>query len=96
MADDLTPTNSETLFEFPCTFPIKVMGEKTENLKKIVYEILLAHLADADHETIFINERESTGGKYLSITAKFKADSKDQLNAIYQALSNHEAVKMVL
>lgn len=84
------------LFEFPCVFPIKVMGEKTADLKNIVLTILKAHLEKTYISEIIIEERESSGGKYLSVTAKFTASSKEQLDNIYKAISNHEAVKFAL
>lgn len=96
MPEKLNTKSSEiaSLFEFPCVFPIKVMGIKTAPLKNIVHEILSQHIQDPS--SIMICERESSGGNYLSITAKFTADSKDQLDKIYLALSSHEAVKVVL
>jgi putative lipoic acid-binding regulatory protein len=84
----------KTHFEFPCTFPIKVMGDKSFDLMALVQKTLEQHVKDPS--TIHIHMRESAGGKYISVTGTFMADSKDQLNAIYQILSKHEHVKMVL
>ncbi len=86
----------QDLFEFPCVFPIKIMGEKNPELKNIVHEILKAHVEEIYIPEITISERESSGGNYLSITAKFTASSKEQLDNIYKAISAHEAVKFAL
>lgn len=82
------------LFEFPCLFPIKVMGERGANLESFVREVLKSHIAKP--ESIIINLRESTQGNYISVTAKFEAESKEQLDAIYTELSASEQVKMVI
>lgn len=81
-------------FEFPCLFPIKVMGDQDFNLKEFVEQTLKSHVKDPSK--IDINSRLSSGGKYISVTATFMADSKEQLNTIYQILHKHKHVKMVL
>lgn len=82
------------LFEFPCVFPIKVMGERDAGLEELVHSTLSEHVNKP--ETIIINMRESAQGNFVSVTAKFEADSKEQLDKIYEALSANESVKMVL
>ena len=82
------------LFEFPCTFPIKVMGEHDAGIEAIVKNVL-NDLVD-DPSTIMITTRDSAGGKYISVSAKFTATSKEQLDNIYKAISSNDAVKMVL
>lgn len=84
----------ETLFEFPCEFPIKVMGNKEEDLQVIVREMLekVGVLTDS----VQLRLRESSGGQYLSVTATFTATSKKQLDELYLLLTQHPAVKIVL
>ncbi len=84
----------ETLFEFPCQFPIKVMGLAVEDLEAIVLESLKE--AGVDTQSITVQVRPSKDDKYISITAVFEATSKEQLNQLYQCLTNHPAVKIVL
>lgn len=84
----------ETLFEFPCQFPIKIMGNKSADLKKMVLDALTSIGIDAS--TAEIQTRESTGGSYLSVTALFKVESKEQLDQLYQRLSSNPDIKMVL
>ncbi|MDO8955038.1 MAG: DUF493 domain-containing protein [Gammaproteobacteria bacterium] len=91
---DMTPDEEKTHFEFPCLFPIKVMGEKGHDIQALVEKTLAQHVKDP--KSIEIRTRDSEGGKYISITATFMADSKAQLNAIYEILSKHEHVKMCL
>jgi len=84
----------ETLLEFPCTFPIKAMGRSGSGLEAVVLEILERHAPDFDAENL--EARPSSGGKWLSVTVRIEATSKDQLDAIYRELSAHELVVYAL
>ena len=85
---------SETLFEFPCDFPIKVMGRHTDDFRSLVLGIVQKHAGNIDPSNI--EERPSKDGKYLSLTCTFKAQSKDQLDALYRELTTCERVLIVL
>ena len=39
----MTDTSKDTLFEFPCDFPLKVMGRKTDDFRSIVLGIVQKH-----------------------------------------------------
>lgn len=84
----------ETLLEFPCDFDIKAMGETSEDLDAIVVEIVRRHVEDIAEGAV--SSRQSSGGKFTSITVTIRATSKPQLDAIYQDLTNHERIKFVL
>ena len=83
-----------SLFRFPCTFPIKVMGNNTDELYPAVSAIMAKHVPGLDGVTF--ESRLSSGGKYLSITVTFTAQSRAQLDAIYLDLNGHELVLMTL
>ena len=85
---------SETLFEFPCDFPIKVMGRRTDDFRSLVLGIVQKHTGNIDPANIV--ERPSKDGKYLSLTCTFTAQSKDQLDALYRELTACERVLIVL
>ena len=84
----------ETLLEFPCRFPIKAMGLAAADFGALVVGIVRRHAPDLKESAV--QSRSSRGGKYLSVTITIEATSKDQLDAIYQALSDHERVLMSL
>ena len=84
----------ETLLEFPCAFPLKVMGLAGEELAQAVLEVVLRHAPDYDGSTMEM--RASSSGKYLSLTCTIQATSKPQLDALYRELSSHPLVKVVL
>lgn len=90
---DTSPAQ-ETLLEFPCTFPLKIMGLAGGPLAQTVLDIVLRHAPDYDGATMEM--RASSGGKYVSLTCTINATSKPQLDALYRELSSHPLVKVVL
>lgn len=84
----------ETLIEFPCDFPIKVMGETRADFTQTIVEVIQCHVSKFDASKIEM--RASTGGKYISITCFVYVTSKPQLDDIYRALTAHPFVKVVL
>jgi len=84
----------ETLFEFPCDFPIKAMGPAGPVFEAVVIELVRRHAPDLDVEAIRV--RASSGGQWAAVTVTVRATSKQQLDAIYQELTNHEMVKWAL
>lgn len=92
MAD--TPQGAESLIEFPCDFPLKVMGLADAALAQAVLEVVLRHDPGFDGATMEM--RASSGGKYVSLTCTVRATSKPQLDALYMELTSHPLVKVVL
>jgi len=86
--------NDETLLEFPCSFPIKVMGNNHADFEHQVVAIIRQHVPEL--HAAAIQSKASRTGKYLSVTATFTATSKAQIDALYQALHAHPDVKMML
>lgn len=85
---------AQALLAFPCPFPIKVLGRREPGLAQQVTQIVLRHAPDFDPATIAL--RPSRQGTYLSLTCVVRATSREQLDALYQALCDHPAVVMVL
>ncbi len=84
----------QSLIEFPCDFPIKVMGESSPEFANTMLQLIQQHISgfDASH----MNMRASTGGRFISLTCTAHVESKAQLDGLYMALSKHELVKFVL
>ncbi|MCK6406963.1 MAG: DUF493 domain-containing protein [Rhodocyclaceae bacterium] len=93
MADE-NANRQETLLEFPCDFPIKIMGLASNDLAQAVLTVVVKHAPDFDGATMEM--RASSGGKYVSLTCTVKATSKPQLDALYMELTAHPLVKVVL
>jgi putative lipoic acid-binding regulatory protein len=86
--------SEETLFEFPCEFPIKAMGKADVELHVVVTEIVRRHALDVDEAAV--KTRLSKDGNFISVTVTIEATSKKQLDAIYQDLTDHPHVLMSL
>lgn len=82
------------LLEFPCKFPIKALGYNTNQFDSRIVEILHRHTTDISEGTI--TSRISRGGKYISVTIVVQAENQQQLDAIYQDLSDCPEVLMAL
>ena len=84
----------ETLLEFPCRFPIKAMGRAESGLESLLVEIVERHAPGVDASSVSV--RPSRNGNWISVTLVIEAQSKPQLDAIYQELSAHELVAWAL
>ena len=93
MAEETTGPR-ESLLEFPCAFPIKIMGLARNDLAQAVLEVVLRHDPGFDGATMEM--RASSGGKYVSLTCTVAATSQPQLDALYMELTAHPLVKVVL
>jgi hypothetical protein len=84
----------DTLLEFPCDFPLKVMGATREGFAQAIVAIVLKHAPNFDAAKVEM--RPSKAGNYLSLTCTIRATSKPQLDALYRELTGHPWVKIVL
>ena len=84
----------ESLIEFPCIFPIKVMGAKVEGFVSTMTHI--AHQFDPAFDPTTIELRPSKAGNYLGITLSVQVTNREQLDDLYRTLSGHPMVKVVL
>jgi putative lipoic acid-binding regulatory protein len=80
--------------EFPCAFPIKIMGRTRDGFAQAIVEIVARHAPDFDPGTLEM--RSSSAGNYLSMTATVNATSRQQLDDLYRELVAHPMVAMVL
>lgn len=87
-------TEQPSLIEYPCDFPIKIMGKAEQDFTQTALTIVQYHAPDFDAATMSV--RASKNGTYLSVTCTIRATSRAQLDALYQALSDHPAVAVVL
>lgn len=87
-------SRKDSLIEYPSQFPIKVMGAKVDGYVHAVTE--LARQFDPTFDASTIELRDSRGGNYLGVTITITATSREQLDGLYNALSSHPLVKVVL
>jgi putative lipoic acid-binding regulatory protein len=91
---DSSISEEDSFIEFPCDFPLKVMGSATPEFHQRMIEI--ASLHDPRFNKNDIKTKQSKTGKYTSLTLSIHAESKGQLDALYQELTDCELVLWAL
>ena len=84
----------QSLIEYPCRFPIKVMGAHVEGFAAAIAHVAMQFEPDFDAATI--EQRPSRSGNYLGLTISVWVTSREQLDELYRTLSTHPMVKVVL
>ncbi len=84
----------DELFNFPCDFPIKIMGRCDCELETLVVEIVNKHVSNLTEGAV--KTRPSGKGNFISVTVTVKATSREQLDNIYRELTAREEVLMAL
>ena len=84
----------ESLLEFPCDFPLKIMGRMEAGFAQEIVAIVKGHAPDFDESSLQM--RPSSKKNYLSLTCTIRATSREQLDNLYRELCDHPAVVMVL
>jgi len=84
----------ESLIEYPCSFPIKVMGARVDGFAEAMVQI--AQQFDPEYDPTTLEMRPSKAGNYLSVTLTIRATSREQLDNMYLALTAHPMVKVAL
>jgi putative lipoic acid-binding regulatory protein len=87
-------SQDESLFDFPCQFPIKVMGLSNETFEIEVVKLVRKHVPDLAENAV--TRRESAKSNYAALTITITATSREQLDAIYGELTASEHVIMAL
>ena len=84
----------DSLIDYPCRFPIKVMGAMADGFADALAEV--ARQFDPEFDPATMELRPSKGGNYLRVTLTITATSREQLDNLYRALTGHPLVKYVL
>ena len=87
-------TAEESFIEFPCSFPIKVVGTNCPEFHEDICKIAKEHDSSFSEKSII--SRQSSAGKYLSLTIKIYATERPTLDAVYKALTDCKHVKWAL
>ena len=84
----------KSIIQFPCFFPIKIIGKNSKGFEIEVTEIILSHFSGDPVPQISC--KHSSESNYMSITATIYVHSQQALDSLYQELSKHPEMKMVL
>jgi len=74
-------------------FPLKVVGRNEEDFEGFVVSVVQTH---APLSARTVTTRLSHAAKYLAVTVTFVAESREQLDAIYQELTDSGRVLTAL
>ena len=68
-----TVSEAESLLEFPCAFPMKIVGRTRDGFAQAVLEVVLRHAPDFDSASMEM--RASREGNYISLTCTVRTSS---------------------
>ncbi|MCH9694322.1 MAG: DUF493 domain-containing protein [Gammaproteobacteria bacterium] len=86
--------SEESAIEFPCTFPIKMMGRDTPEFLTTTRDLIESHVGSVDDTAV--KTSASSNGNFVSVTITITASSQQQLDDIYREVSAHDDVLMAL
>jgi putative lipoic acid-binding regulatory protein len=84
----------DSLFSFPCEFPVKVMGAAAPDFDSLVVALVRRHSPDIAEGAV--TTRLSHGGRYMAVTVTIQAQSRAQLDSIYMDLTAESRVLVAL
>jgi putative lipoic acid-binding regulatory protein len=82
------------ILEFPCAYPLKVMGRDNPEFRTAARAIVERHIGPVP-ETV-VTSRASKEGTFLALTFAITAESREQLDALYQELTSCPEVLVAL
>ena len=96
MSDQQPPNPNELseLITYPADMSIKAMGLNLAEFETVVINLIAPIIAPQEPRKI--DTRESSGGKYLSVTVHFKAADQAQYETVYNALRDDARVLFTL
>jgi len=80
--------------EFPCAYPVKIVGENRDDFAAQVVELTRRHAPEITDEDVQV--RESRAGSYCSVTITIVATGEPQLRRLHESLKAHPLVRLVL
>ena len=87
-------TTEAPKIEFPCDYPIKVMGRSSDVFESVVLTVCERHAPGFDQRTVAA--KISSKGTFTSLTITITATGPAQLEALHQDLqANFQVTKVV-
>lgn len=80
--------------EFPCAYPLKVVGHAAADFRDYVVEVMQRHTDDFDETTVDV--RASSSGKFLSVRVTITAQGEEHLKIIFNELKASGRVQVVI
>jgi len=86
--------SDESALEFPCEFPIKMMGRDTPDFRATARALVEKHAGEVADDAV--KAALSRNGRFVSVTVTITATSREQLDTIYREVTAHEDILMAL
>ena len=86
--------SDESPLEFPCEFPIKMMGKDTAEFRSTARSLVENHVGGVVDDRV--QTAISRNGRFVSVTVTITATSQQQLDDIYKDVTAHADVMMAL
>ena len=86
----INDSKEKLILEYPCSWCYKVIGHHKDEIHAAVKEVIL----EKPHTLKLSNTSQS--GKYVSMNLELIITNEDERTFIYEALKNHQKIKMVL
>ena len=80
--------------EFPCAYPIKIVGDATPDFKASILDIVEIHAPGFDRSSVSL--ADSRNGKFQSVRVTITATGDAQLRELFSSLKATGRVHMVL
>ncbi len=96
MSDELDPSTAQEppKIEFPCQYPIKIIGVASVDFQEIVLTAVEKHAGKISPDLVEL--QASKQNTYVSVRIIIRATGLDQLQKLFDDLKAIESVKMVL
>ena len=91
MSEEKSP---ESLIDFPCQFPIKIIGKDCGIFDNAVSQIMAKH--GQKYSEFSVKKNKSKKKNYIALTWVVNVNNQDELDNIYRDLSKDKNVLYVL
>ena len=85
---------SDIQIEFPCDYPIKVIGDVTEDSVTEILAVVRRHAPEVTPDQVSL--RASSKGNFQSVRVSIRATGEPQLKALHADLVALPSVRLVL
>ncbi|WP_028304940.1 HP0495 family protein [Oceanospirillum maris] len=80
--------------EFPCDYPLKILGHAGEDFQQTVLDVIEVHAPGFDQASVTLVD--SSKGRFQSVRVIITATGEPQLKSIFEDLKATGRVKMVI